>query len=86
MVDITPILTSALQLVAAIFTIMGTFVIKAYVIPWFKAKLSKEQQDSIKSYIEAAMAAAKSLCSARPAPAADFAEAPAGRRSQCPSC
>ena len=52
MVDITPILTSALQLVAAIFTIMGTFAIKAYVIPWFKAKLSKEQQDSIKNYIE----------------------------------
>ena len=61
MVDITPILTSALQLVAAIFTIMGTFVIKAYVIPWFKAKLSQEQQDSIKSYIEAAMEAVEQL-------------------------
>lgn len=61
MVDITPVLTSALQLVAAIFTIMGTFVIKAYVIPWFKSRLSQEQQDRIKEYIETAMEAAEQL-------------------------
>nr|DAN08263.1 MAG TPA: holin [Caudoviricetes sp.] len=42
MIDITPILTSALQLVAAIFTIMGTFVIKVYLIPWLKSKLTQE--------------------------------------------
>ena len=61
MIDITPILTSALQLVAAIFTIMGTFVIKVYLIPWLKSKLTQEQQDRVKEYIKAAMEAAEQL-------------------------
>lgn len=61
MIDITPILTSALQLVAAIFIIMGTFVIKVYLIPWLKSKLTQEQQDRVKEYIKAAMEAAEQL-------------------------
>lgn len=61
MVDITPIITALLQLVAAIFTIMGTFLIKVYFIPYLKSKLTQQQQDQIKEYIESMMEAAEQL-------------------------
>ena len=59
--DITPIITMFLQLVITIFTLVGTFVIKQYVIPWVKTKLTGSQLEVLKSFITQMIKAAEQL-------------------------
>lgn len=59
--DITPIITTLFQLVVTIFTVVGTFVVKQYVIPWIKAKLTGSQLEILESFITQMIKAAEQM-------------------------
>lgn len=59
--DITPIITTLLQLVVTIFTVVGTFIVKQYVIPWIKAKMTGSQLEVLQSFITQMIKAAEQM-------------------------
>lgn len=59
--DITPILTNLLQLAMTIFTVIGTFLVKQYLIPWIKSKLSTSELVIINEFISQMIKAAEQM-------------------------
>ena len=59
--DITPILTAFLQLTAAIFTILGTYILKKYLIPYLEHHLTSNELKDLKDFIQKMMEAVEQL-------------------------
>lgn len=59
--DITPILTALLQLTAAIFTILGTYILKKYLIPYLEHHLTSNELKDLKDFIQKMMEAVEQL-------------------------
>lgn len=59
--DITPILTNLLQLAMTILTVVGTFIVKQYLIPWIKSKLSTSELAIVQEFIRQMIKAAEQM-------------------------
>lgn len=57
--DITPIITALLELVFACFTVVISFVIQRYLVPWLKSKFTESEYATLSDFIAQMIKAAE---------------------------